>query len=49
MPRGEVTDADLAREGRPLVRHSRRMLRFNAEQFWQNLIRLGWRRVPPQW
>jgi len=31
------------------VRHSRRMLRFNAEQLWQNLIRQGWNRVPPQW
>jgi hypothetical protein len=25
------------------------MLRFNAEQLWQNLIRQGWQRVPPQW
>jgi len=31
------------------VRHSRRMLRFNAVQLWENLQRLGWRRVPPQW
>jgi hypothetical protein len=45
----EVTDADLTSDGRPLVRHSRRMLRFNAEQLWHNLIRLGWKRVPPQW
>lgn len=44
----EVTDADVV-NGRPLVRHSRRMLRFNATQLWQNLLRLGWRRVPPQW
>jgi len=26
-------------------RHNRRMLRFNAEQLWWNLIRTGWRRV----
>ncbi len=45
----EVTDADITSDGRALVRHSRRMLRFNAEQLWQNLIRLGWERVPPQW
>ncbi len=45
----EVTDADITRDGRPLVRHCRRMLRFNAEQLWHNLIRLGWQRVPPQW
>ena len=44
----EVTDADVV-NGRPLVRHSRRMLRFNATQLWQNLIRLGWQRVPQQW
>jgi hypothetical protein len=25
------------------------MLRFNAEQLWQNLTRQGWQRVPPQW
>ncbi len=45
----EVTDADVTPNGRALVRHSRRMLRFNAEQLWYNLIRLGWKRVPPQW
>jgi hypothetical protein len=45
----EVTDADLSSTGRPLVRHSRRMLRFNAAQLWENLIRQGWKRVPPQW
>jgi hypothetical protein len=45
----EVTDADITRDSRALVRHSRRMLRFNAVQLWQNLIRLYWRRVPPQW
>ena len=45
----EVTDADIGSDGRVQVRHSRRMLRFNAEQLWQNLIRQGWQRVPPQW
>jgi hypothetical protein len=30
----EVTDADITSSGRPLVRHCRRMLRFNAEQLW---------------
>jgi hypothetical protein len=45
----EVTDADIASDGRVQVRHSRRMLRFNALQLWQNLIRQGWQRVPPQW
>jgi hypothetical protein len=44
----QVTDADVV-NGRLIVRHSRRMLRFNAEQLWQNLIRQGWNRVPPQW
>ena len=29
--------------------HNRRTRRFNAEQLWQNLIRQGWERVPPQW
>ena len=29
--------------------HNRRMLRFNAEQLWHNLIRQGWKRVQPQW
>ena len=33
----EVTDADITSDGRPLVCHSQRMLRFNAEQLWQNL------------
>jgi hypothetical protein len=32
-----------------LIRHSRRMLRFNAKQLWQNLLRQGWQRVLPQW
>jgi hypothetical protein len=45
----EVTDADITSDSRALVRHSRRMLRFNAVQLWENLQRLGWRRVPPQW
>jgi DNA-3-methyladenine glycosylase len=45
----EVTDADITSSGRPLVKHCRRMLRFNAEQLWQNLIRQGWKRVSPQW
>jgi hypothetical protein len=45
----EVTDADITGSGRPLVRHCRRMLRFNAEQLLHNLIRQGWRRVPQQW
>ncbi len=45
----EVTDADFTSDGRALVRHCRRMLRFNAVQLWQNLNRLGWRRVPAQW
>ncbi len=45
----EVTDADVTPNGRALVRHYRRMVRFNAEQLWHNLIRLGWKRVQPQW
>jgi hypothetical protein len=45
----EVTAANITSQGRSLVRNCRRMLRFNAEQLWQNLIRQGWRRVPPQW
>jgi len=45
----EVSDADRSDSGQLLVRHHRRMLRFNAEQLWQNLIRQGWNRVPPQW
>jgi hypothetical protein len=45
----EVTDADITSDGRPLIRHRRRMLRFNAEQLWVNLLRQGWKRVPPQW
>ena len=44
----EVTDADVV-NGRPLIRYSRRMLRFNAEQLWVNLKRQGWKQVPPQW
>lgn len=44
----EVTDADVV-NGRPLIRYCRRMLRFNATQLWENLIRQGWKRVPPQW
>jgi hypothetical protein len=45
----EVTDADITDEGHMQIRHSRRMLRFNALQLWQNLLRQGWQRVPPQW
>ena len=45
----EVSDADITSSGRSLVRHCRRMLRFNAEQLWHNLIRQGWKRVSPQW
>lgn len=45
----EVTDADITDSGRIQIRHNRRMLRFNAEQLWQNLVRQGWKRVPPQW
>jgi len=45
----EVVDADLGSDGKPLVRRTRRMLRFNGEQLWHNLIRQGWKRVPPQW
>lgn len=45
----EVTNADVTSTGRMQIRHNRRMLRFNATQLWQNLIRLGWQRVPPQW
>ncbi len=44
----DVTDADVI-NGRPLIRHTRRTLRFNAEQLWVNLVRQGWKRVPPQW
>jgi hypothetical protein len=44
----EVTDTDITRDGRPLVRHSKRMLRFNAEKLWQNIIRYWWKWVPPQ-
>lgn len=43
-----VTDADVV-NGVMQIRHSRRMLRFNAAQLWHNLIRQGWKRVPPQW
>jgi hypothetical protein len=35
--------------GRMQIRHGRRMLRFNAVQLWENLQRLGWWSVPPQW
>jgi hypothetical protein len=45
----EVTDVDITDEGRMQIRHNRRMLRFNALQLWHNLLRQGWRRVPPQW
>ncbi len=45
----EVTDADITDQERMQIRHSHRMLRFNAEQLWHSLIRLGWKRVPPQW
>ena len=45
----EVTDADVSDAGRMQIRHSRRMLRYNALQLWQNLQRQGWQRVPPQW
>jgi hypothetical protein len=45
----EVTDADVMESGHMQVRHNRRMLRFNAVQLWENLIRMGWERVPPQW
>ena len=45
----EVTDADVTNTGHMQIRHNRRMLRFNATQLWQNLLRLGWKRVPQQW
>ena len=45
----EATDADVTSEGLMQIRHIRRMLHFNAEQLWQNLQRLDWVRVPPQW
>jgi hypothetical protein len=44
----EVTDADITSSGRPLVKHRRRMMRFNAEQLWHNLIQQGWKRLAPQ-
>ena len=44
-----VTDADVLDSGRVVVKHHRRMLRFNAEQLWRNLIKQCWQRVPPQW
>jgi hypothetical protein len=44
-----VTNADAGDDGKLRVGLPRRMLRFNAVQLWQNLIRRGWRRVPPQW
>jgi hypothetical protein len=37
----EVTDTNISSSGQPMVRHCRRMLRFNAEQLWHNLIRQG--------
>lgn len=43
-----VTDADVI-NGSMQVRHNRRMLRYNAEKLWKNLIWQGWRQVPPQW
>ena len=45
----EITDADVTDGGRMQIRHNRRMLRYNAEQLWRNLIKQGWQRVPPQW
>lgn len=45
----EVSDADRTSSGQLLVRHHRRMLRFNAQQLWHNLIRQGWSRCEPQW
>jgi hypothetical protein len=45
----EVSDADRSDSGQLLVRHHRRMLRFNAQQLWHNLIRQGWSRCGPQW
>jgi len=44
----EVTDADEV-NGSMQIRHSRRMLRYNAEKLWKNLIWQGWGKVPPQW
>ena len=44
----EVTVADVV-NGRSLIRYSRRVLRFNAQQRWGNLKRQGWQCVPPQW
>ena len=44
----EATDADVV-NGCPLIRHSRRTLRFNAAQLRKNLQRLGLVQVPPQW
>jgi hypothetical protein len=45
----EVTDADVMDSGHMQIQHNSRMLRFNALQLWENLIRRGWKRVPPQW
>jgi hypothetical protein len=45
----EVTDADVMDSGHMQIQHNRRMLRSNALQLWENLIRRGWKRVPPQW
>ena len=43
-----VTDADVV-NGSMQIRHSRRMLRYNAQQLWKNLIWQGWQQVAPQW
>jgi hypothetical protein len=43
-----VTDADVV-NGSIQIRHSRRMLRYNAKQLWKNLIWQGWQQVAPQW
>jgi hypothetical protein len=45
----EVTNTDVMDSGHMQIQHNRRMLRFNALQLWENLIRRGWKRVPPQW
>jgi len=43
-----VTDVDVV-NGAMQIRHNRRMLRYNAEKLWKNLIWQGWERVSPQW
>ena len=43
-----VTDAHLA-GGVMQIRHSRRMLRYNGEKLWKNLIWQGWIKIPPEW